>query len=87
MDCLDLSLWGHQEGWPPAGPVVSGISFLGAGKGKATPYQKRCEQSSASFFVSCEATTGGYAAERPTATTVMLIKCLERTVLRSSFLH
>ncbi len=49
MDCFGLELVGHQEGWPPAGPVFRGFLSWAPGKGKATPYQKRCDRAPLPF--------------------------------------
>src|SRR5258708_2680715 len=66
-------------------PCFSGISFLAAAEGQGNVASEEPRQRSASFFVSCEATTGESAAVRHNAITAMRIKCLGQYVLKVMF--
>src|ERR1700737_757021 len=66
-------------------PCFSGIFFRSAAEGQGNVASEELRQRSASFFVSCEATTGQSAAVRPSAPAAMRIKRLELYLIKVMF--
>src|ERR1700730_6493953 len=71
--------------WAVCGAGVSRISVRSAAEGHGSAASDAQQPRSASFFVSCDATTGEYAALRHSAIIVMRMKCLERYALKVIF--
>ena len=81
-DCFDLEVPVGQGARLPAGRCASGISLVAGAEGQGGVAPEEQGLKPASFFVSCDATTGEYAAVRHSTIAVLRNKSLERYVLK-----